>query len=162
MLELQYGVVIWTTIAFLIVVLILGKYGWKPVMKAIKDREDTIKDALESAEKAREEMQKLNASNDELLREARIQRDQLLKEARETKEKIVAEAKNTANAEASRLIENARQDIDNEKKAAISEIKKQVAVLSVEIAEKIIKNQLKADNNQEKIIKEAMKEISLN
>lgn len=162
MLELSYGVVIWTTISFLITIFILGKFGWKPVMKALKDRENTIKDALQSAEKAREEMKKLNASNEELIREARIERDQLLKKARETKEKIVAEAKEAASKEGDKIIVKAKETIENEKKAAVAEIKNQVAKFSIEIAEKIIKNELKEDDNHQKFIQEEMQNFSLN
>ncbi|MCH2214196.1 MAG: F0F1 ATP synthase subunit B [Flavobacteriales bacterium] len=162
MLSVSIGTVLWSSIAFLIVVFILAKMAWKPILASIKEREDSIDDALKSAEKAREDLSNLQSSNEELLKEARAERDAMLKEARATKDKIVSDAKERAEAEYSKIVSSAKEDIRNEKLAAITELKHQVADLSIHIAEKIIREELTADEKQQALINKYLEEAKLN
>lgn len=157
----DYGTIFWMLIIFGIILVILKKFAWGPILKALKDREKSIADALNSAEKARKEVAGLKASNDHIIAEARREKDLILKEAREIKDKIVAEAKIQANAETQKGIENARQQIIAEKTAAINEIKEQVAELSVLIAEKVIRKQLENPKDQEMLVKDLLKDLKL-
>ena len=156
------GLIFWTSLVFIILLFLLGKYAWKPILKSVKERETKIETALEASEKAREEMAALKSQNEDLRKEALVERDTLLKEAREMKDKIVAEAKNTAKEEGERIIESAREVITNEKMAAVTEIKNQVATLSIEIAEKIVKEKLSTDEKQKTLVDGLVKEINLN
>ncbi len=156
------GLIFWTSIVFLLLVFILGKYAWKPILSAIKTREQGIDEALKSAEKALNDMRELKAANEVILNQARAERDSMLKEARETKEAMLAEAKQKANAESDRIMSTAREQISNEKNAAISELKKQVAILSIEIAEKILKTELSNDEKQKALVSNLMKDVNLN
>lgn len=162
MLSVSIGTVLWTTIAFLIVLFLLVKFAWKPILASLKDRENSIQNALDAADKAKKEMESLHADNEKLLNEARAERDAMLKEARETKNKIVTEAKDKAKEEADNIIANAREAIQNEKMAAITEMKNQVAKFSIEIAEKILKDELSAKGKQEALIENAISDINLN
>jgi len=162
MLSVSIGTVLWTTIAFLIVLFLLVKFAWKPILASLKDREDSIQNALDAADKAKKEMESLQADNEKLLNDARAERDAMLKEARETKNKIVTEAKDKAKEEADNIIANAREAIQNEKMAAITEMKNQVAKFSIEIAEKILKDELSAKGKQEALIENAISDINLN
>src|SRR6476620_7760643 len=119
------GLIVWTTIVFLLLVVILGKYAWKPILSAIKTREEGITKALASAESALNDMRELKSANEIILTQARTERDNLLKEARETKDSIIAEAKHKAQSEADRIMASAREQIMNEKNAAVAELKKQ-------------------------------------
>ncbi|MFY9151738.1 MAG: F0F1 ATP synthase subunit B [Prolixibacteraceae bacterium] len=157
----DYGTIFWMLIIFGIVLFILKKFAWGPILKALKDRENSISDALNSAEKARKEVAGLKASNDQIIAEARKEKDQILKEARDIKDKIVAEAKNQANIEAQKSIENAKQQIESEKAAAINDIKKQVAELSVMIAETVIRKELEKPKDQEKLVEDLLKDLKL-
>lgn len=157
----DYGTIFWMFIIFGIVLFILKKFAWGPILKALKDRERSISDALNSAEKARKEVAGLKASNDQIIAEARKEKDIILKEARDIKDKIIAEAKVQANAEAQKGIEIARQQIIAEKDAAISDIKKQVAELSVMIAEKVIKKELENPKDQDILVKDLLKDLKL-
>lgn len=156
------GLFIWMIVSFLIVFFILKKYAWKPVINALKNREKSIENALHQAEKVKLEMEKLQSDNQKLLAEARIERDKILKDARQMKDKIIEEAKGQAQEEAKKLVETARLSIQNEKKAAIKEIKDQVAVLSVQIAEKLIKDKLSVDSSQSDYIDKLLNQIKLN
>ena len=158
----DYGLVFWMVLSFSIVLFILKKYAWKPILNALKEREKSIEGALKSAEKAKAEMAKLQADNEKILAEARLERDKLIKEARQMKDKIVEDAKALAQVEAQKMIESARQSITSEKKAAIKEIKDQVAVLSVQVAEKLIKDKLAASADQGEYIDKLLKDIKLN
>ncbi len=162
MLEVSIGTVIWSSIAFIIVALILAKMAWKPILASIREREDSIEDALKSAKKAREEMANLQSSNESLLNEARAERDGLLKDARVTKDGIIAEAKTKAEAEYQKIVSSAQDAIRQEKSAAIAEIKAQVASLSIEIAEKVIREELKSDEKQKELIDRYLQEAKLN
>jgi F-type H+-transporting ATPase subunit b len=157
----DYGTIFWMLIIFGIVLFILKKFAWVPILKALKDRERSISDALNSAEKARKEVAGLKASNDQIITEARREKDIILKEARDIKDKIIAEAKNQANVEAQKSIEYAKQQIEAEKTAAINDIKKQVAELSVTIAEKVIKKKLDNSEDQEALIEDMLKDLKL-
>lgn len=156
------GLIFWTTIVFLLLVFILSKYAWKPILNAVKTREQGIEDALAAAEKAKTEMQELKAGNEKILAEAKAERDALLKEARDTKDSIVAEAKAKATKEAERIMTAAREQITNEKNAAVTELKNQVAALSIEIAEKILRSELSSDDKQKALVNNLMKDVNLN
>ena len=156
------GLVFWTTLAFLIVLFLLKKFAWKPILESLKERENTIADALKAAENAKHEMAQLKASNEELLRKARDERDALMKEARDARDLIITEAKTKATQEADRIVAAARENIKNEKMAAVSELKNQVAVLSIEIAEKILRNELSKDEKQKALVNHLVEEINLN
>jgi len=136
------GLIVWMTVAFAILLWILGKFAWKPIMNGLKEREDSIDEALNAANKAREEMKEMKFSNEQLLKEAKGERDAILREARQVKENIIEEAKEKANDEANRIVENAKERIRFEKMAAITDMKNQLAALSIEIAEKIIRVEL--------------------
>lgn len=158
----EAGTILWMIIIFGIVFFILKKFAWKPILNALKEREDSIANALNSAEEAKKEVAGLKADNDKIITEARKEKDIILKEAKEIKEKIVAEAKDKANQEAQKSIEQARQQIQTEKDAAINDIKKQVAELSVLIAEKVIKKELDNKGEQEKMVDGLVDDIKLN
>ncbi len=156
------GVIFWTVIIFSILLILLRSFAWKPILNAVKIREDSIRSALKSAEKAKEEMHKLQADNEKIMAEARTERDKLMKEAREVKDSIIAEAKGKAEEEAKKLIESARQSIRNEKAMAISEIKDQVAGLSLQIAEKILREKLSNDTERKALIDRLLDDIKMN
>ena len=156
------GLLIWMMITFLIVLILLRKFAWKPILKMIKDREDSIDGALKSAENAKLEMQNLKSDNEKILAQARNERDQMMKEARDMKDNIVGEAKGKAKEEADKILASAREAIQNEKMAAITELKNQVALLSVEIAEKILKRELSDENKQKELIGDLLKDTKLN
>ncbi len=156
------GQMFWATLIFLLLLVLLKKFAWKPIMSAIKAREERIKGALESAEEVKQEMEKLKADNEEILKEARNERNKLLSEAREVKEKMIGDAKTMANEEANKIIETARLNIQSEKDAAISDLKKQVAFLSVDIAEKILQKKLEESKEQKQLIDKYLNKISIN
>lgn len=158
----DYGLLFWMVLSFSVVLFILKKYAWKPILSALKEREKSIEGALKSAERAKAEMAKLQADNEKILAEARFERDKLIKEAREMKDRIIEEAKTQAQVEAHKLIESARLSISSEKRAAIKEIKDQVAILSIQIAEKLIREKFAANTNQSEYIDSLLKEIKLN
>ena len=156
------GTIFWMIIIFGVVLFILRKFAWKPILNALNEREESIANALSSADQARKEVEGLKADNEKVIAEARKERDIILKEAKEIKEKIVAEAKEKAAQEAQKTIDQARHQIQAEKTAAISEIKKQVAELSVMIAEKVIKKELEKKGEQEKMVDGLIDDIKLN
>jgi len=155
------SLVFWTTIIFILFFLLLKKLAWKPILRAVKDREDSINNALESAEEARKEMQNLVADNERILKEARVERDSLLKDAREIKDKMIAEAKDEANSQSDKIIKQAKVSIENEKQAAIIDLKNQVAELSIGIAEKVIKEELSNKDKQIELIEKMLDEATL-
>ncbi len=156
------GLLFWMTLSFAILLFILGRYAWKPIMKMIKERERTIEDALLSAEKTKLEMANLHISNEKLLKEAKEEREMMLRDARKVKEGIINEAKQKAVNEANLIIESARQTIYNEKMAAITELKNQIASLSIEIAEKILTSELTDKDKQNQLINKFLDEVKLN
>lgn len=158
----EAGTIIWMVIIFGIVLFILTKFAWKPILNALKDREESIANALNSAEEAKAEVAGLKADNEKIIAEARREKEAILKEAKELKDKIVAEAKDKAAAEAQKTVEQARQQIEADKTAAINEIKKQVAELSVSIAEKVIRKELSNKAEQDKMVDGLIDDIKLN
>ncbi|HKL37147.1 MAG TPA: F0F1 ATP synthase subunit B, partial [Salegentibacter sp.] len=130
----EVGLIFWQTIVFLVLMLILAKFAWKPILGAVRTREESINEALASAEDARKEMQNLKADNEKLLQEARAERDEILKEARQLKEKMISEAEGDAQTKADNIVAKAKESIEMEKRAAMADIKNQVATLSIEIA----------------------------
>ncbi len=150
------------TVLFLILIFLMVKFAWKPILSALNDREEGIKNALDSAEKAKRDMENLQADNANALKEAREERDAMMKEAREIKTKMIEDAKEEAKAEADKLIANAQAAIQSEKKAAIADIKTQVASLSVEIAEKVVKEELSNKDKQLKLVESMLGDATLN
>jgi F-type H+-transporting ATPase subunit b len=155
LLSVSYGTVFWATVAFLVVAFLLKKMAWGPILKSLDERSQGIENALNEAERARQEMSKLQAGNEQLLREARDERDRILAEAKSLKDSIVGEARAKASEESTRIIEAARMEIDNQKKAAITELKNQVATLSVDIAEKLTREKL-SDSDKQKALNESL------
>lgn len=162
LVEPSLGLMIWTTLVFLVLLFLLTKFAWKPVLKAVKERESKIDDALKAAENAKLEMAKLKSQNEDMKQEAIAAREAMMKEAKETKDNIIAEAKNIAKTESEKIISSAREEIKTEKNAAMSEIKNQVAMLSIEIAEKIVKEKMGADDKQKALVDNIIEEVNLN
>lgn len=156
------SLILWTTIIFLIFLFLLRKFAWKPILGAVNQREASINNALAAAEKAKLEMENLHADNEKLLKEARAEREEMLKEARSIKEKMIADAKEEARLEADKMIAHAQAAIENEKKMAIAEMKKQVADLSLDIAEKVVKNELADKNKQMQLVDQMLGDAKLN
>ena len=156
------SLIFWTSIIFLVFFILLRKFAWKPILGAVKGREDSINEALSSAETARREMQNLTAENERILQEARLERDSLLKEAREMREKMIADSKADAQAEGARMIEQAKTAILAEKNAAMAELKSQVSSLSLSIAEKVLKDELSNKEAQTKLIENMLGDVKLN
>ena len=156
------GLVFWTVVCFLILLMLLKVLAWKPIMKAIHSRELSIEDALNKAELAKQEMARLSNENEQLLKQAKAERDAILKEAKELKDKIVNEAKSVAQEEGAKLIEKAKVEIDNQKAAALNEVKAQVASLSLDIAEKVLRKQFDNQQSQEALVGELLKDVKLN
>jgi F-type H+-transporting ATPase subunit b len=159
--EFSAGLFFWQIILFTLLLLLLRKFAWKPILHAINEREEGIKNALAAAEDAKKEMQNVTADSEKLLQEARAEREAMLKEAREIKEKMIADAKAQAQSEGEKMIAQAKQSIEGEKKAAIADIKNQVASLSVEIAEKVLQNQLDNKDKQLKLVDQLVGDIKL-
>jgi F-type H+-transporting ATPase subunit b len=155
------GTIFWMLLFFSFILLILKKFAWKPILNSLKDREKTIGDALHSAELAKEEMAKLKADNQKILAEARQERDLLMKEARAMKDKIIQDAQEQAQQEANKIVEAARHSIENEKKSAINDIKTQIALLSVTVAEKIIREKLDGNSKHNDLIDSLLKDVKL-
>ena len=158
----EVGLLVWNTIAFLVLAFLLAKFAWKPIMKGISDREKSIDEALNKAELARQEMARLSSQNEELMKQAREERDQILKEAKTLKDSIVNEAKTQAQAEGAKLIEKARIEIENQKKAALAELKGQVSTLSLDIAERVLRTQLDDKAKQQELVNNLLKDVELN
>ncbi|WP_457617010.1 F0F1 ATP synthase subunit B [Lutibacter sp.] len=159
--QFSLGLFFWQTVLFVGLVILLKKFAWKPILDAVNEREEGIKNALDEAENARKEMQNLKSDNERILKEARAERDTLLKEAREMKESIISEAKGEAQLQANKVIEQAKATIEAEKQAAIVDLKNQVAELSIEIAEKVVKRELSDKDKQEKLVEEMLKEVTI-
>jgi F-type H+-transporting ATPase subunit b len=156
------GLIFWTAVVFILLVILLKKFAWKPILTAVENRNESIENALKAAEKAKEDIETLTADNERILNEAKLERDALLKEAREIKDKVIAEAKDKAKTEAEKILVSAKEQITNEKMAAITELKNQVAELSIEIAEKIIKSELEDLNKQKELVTSAISDTDLN
>jgi len=157
-----FGLVFWTAVTFIFLLLILRKFAWNPILGAVSDREAGIKDALNLAEKAKMEMENLQADNQKLLKEARAEREAMLKEARELKNSMIESAKTEAKEEANKLVANAQAAIETEKKAAIADLKSVVAELSISIAETVVREELSDKSKQEKLVESMLKDATLN
>ncbi len=162
LLSPEPGLVIWSGLTFLILFALLRKFAWHPILDAIKERETKIEQALLSAQKANEEYKKMEEQKAKLAAEARQERDLVLKEARELKDSIIEEAKKVAQTEAAKIMDGARIQIEKEKANAINELKQQVAKLSVDIAGKILLENLQTNGQQEKLIEKYLKESNFN
>ena len=160
--DFSFGLFIWQVLIFVGLIFLLKKFAWKPILDAVNDREEGIKNALLSAENARKEMQNLQADNQRILQEARLERDNMLKDAREMKEKMVADAKNEAQVQGLKMIEQAKAAIESEKNAAMAELKLQVSTLSLSIAEKILKDELSNKESQTKLVEKMLGDVKLN
>lgn len=160
--EFSVGLFFWQTILFLVLIFLLRKFAWKPILSAISEREQNIEGALKSAEKARKEIEELQSKNQNLLNEARAERDKILKDAKSTKDQIISEAKNQSKVEAERILTAAKNEINTQKQAALTEIKQLVATYSLEIAEKIMRQKLAEDKSQQDLINQYLEEIKLN
>jgi F-type H+-transporting ATPase subunit b len=158
----EFGLLIWTLLAFLIVFYILGKFAWPAIVKGLREREAGITDSLATAERVRAEMAQLKSENEALLIQAREERAIMLKEARDTKDKIINEAKDHAKTEAGKIISDARAAIEVQKMAAITDVKNQIGTLVIEVSEKILRRQLENKSEQENYIKQLAGEVKLN
>ena len=158
----EFGLIFWTLITFLALLFILKKFAWKPILGAVSEREKGIRDALASAVEARKEMEDLQADNERILKEARVEREAMLKEARELKNKMIDDAKQDAKLEGNKLITQAQAAIQAEKKAAIADLKSQVAKISISIAEKVVREELSNPGKQEKLVESMLDNTTLN
>ena len=155
------GLILWTAITFLILLFILKKYAWKPILKAVTDRENSIESALLRAEAVREEMSRLTNENEALLKQARAERDTILAEATKVKNQIIGEAKEAAQKEGARQLEIARIEINNQKAIAMADVKNQVAALSLDIAEKVLRKQFEDQKKQDELVRDLLKDVKL-
>jgi len=160
--QFELGLFFWQIVIFVGLILLLKKFAWKPILDAVNEREQGIKDALLSAEAARKEMQDLTADNERILQEARMERDALLKEAREMKEKMIADSKQEAQVQGEKMIAQAKAAIETEKNAAMAELKSQVSTLSLSIAEKLLKDELSNKEAQTKLVEKMLGDVKLN
>lgn len=158
----DFGLLFWTALVFCLLLIILAKFVWKPILGAVNAREEKISDALELAEKTKAEMQALQASNENLLKEARMERDAMIKDAKETAVKMVEDAKGVAKTEAEKVLVAAKASINAEKAAAVAELKTQMAAFSIEIAEKIVKEELSSDDKQRALADKLAADINMN
>ncbi|MEQ9402581.1 MAG: F0F1 ATP synthase subunit B [Cyclobacteriaceae bacterium] len=156
------GLIIWQTVIFLIVFTILALFVWKPILSALKTREHQIEDSLRAAENAKEEMEQIKSDNEYLLQEARIERDQILKTAKEESGKIIDRAKAETSDITQKMIQDAQESIEGERRAAVKEIRELVASLSVEVAEKILREKLSDDKSQKDLVDKFIKEVEIN
>ncbi|MEN8201522.1 MAG: F0F1 ATP synthase subunit B [Bacteroidota bacterium] len=156
------GMIVWSTLFFLVLLFILGKFAWPAILTAVKARNESIRHALDAADRAKEEMAQLKADNEKILSEAKAERDALLKDAKEVKDAMIAEAKEKAAEEAKKLVQNARESIQAEKAAAINEMKTQMVTLSVDIAEKILRAKLDNNKAQKELVDKLLNEADLN
>jgi F-type H+-transporting ATPase subunit b len=156
------GLIFWMLVSFSLVMYVLAKFAWKPIMKGIHQREDSIEKALEAANDAKKEMLKLKAGNEQLLRDAKDERDALMREARKLKESILEEARIQAGEQAGRIVETARQNIQMEKMAAINDLKNQIASISIDIAEKLIGKELENKQQQQLLTEKLLKDVKIN
>lgn len=159
--EFSFGLFFWQLLIFIFLVLLLKKFAWKPILDTVNERESSIKDAMSEADKARNEMAAIQESNQKVLKEARAEREALLKDARNTGAEIVAQAKSDAKTEANKIISQAQEAIQNEKRAAVNELKNQVAQISLEIAEKVIDTELANKDKQAQLVDKLLKDSSL-
>lgn len=158
----EIGLIFWTGITFLLLLFLLRKFAWKPILGAVEERDNKINAALNAAEEARKEIANLASENEKLLNEARAEKDRIIADAKKTREAMISEAKAIADSEAKRMIETARASIENEKNAALTEVKNLVAGLSIDIAEKLLRKQFENDAEQQAFVKKHLEDIKLN
>ena len=156
------GNLFWTAVVFILLLALLAKFAWSPILSAVRERENNIQDALNQAKLARQEMSQLKEDNERILREAKLERDAILKEAREMKDKIVNDAKDVAKVEGEKMIANAKASIQTEKNAAMADIKNQIGTLSVSIAENILKQKLDSNEAQSALVESLINKSNLN
>lgn len=156
------GLIIWQLIIFVLLFVLLSKLAWKPILGSLKEREQSIQTALDSAERAKLEMANLKADNEKLLKEAREERDKILRDAREAANRLHEQAQADAKKNADRIIEDAKSIITTEKNAALREVKAQVAMFSLDIAERLIKKNLKEDKAQKELVETFIKDLKIN
>ena len=159
--EFSIGLFFWQSMIFIGLIFLLRKYAWGPILSAVNERETSIKDALDSAEAARKEMETLQTDNQRILKEARAEKEVMLKEARNTRADLINTAKEEAKAEAEKILIQAQEAIQNEKRAAISELKEQVASIATNIAEKVLQKELESNDKQEQLISQLLKDSDL-
>jgi F-type H+-transporting ATPase subunit b len=157
-----FGLIIWMTLAFGVVLYVLAKFAWKPIMAALKEREESIESSLRAADRAKEEMKNMVLDNEKLLRDAKDERDAILREGRRIREKMLEEAKERATNEANLIVENAKVRIEHEKKAALIDLKNTIANYSLEFAEKILRQEMEDKNKQKEYIERLLKEVRNN
>ena len=160
--DFSYGLFFWQVIILAITILLLAKFAWKPILAALAAREEGITNALLAAENAKKDMQNLKSDNEKLLAEARAERDLMIKEAREIKDAMIADAKSEAQAQGDKIIENAKAAIESEKNAAMADLKNQVSSLSLEIAEKLLREELSNKEAQTKLVEKMLGDVKLN
>jgi F-type H+-transporting ATPase subunit b len=158
----EIGLIFWTGVSFLLLLVLLRKFAWKPILGAVEARDEKINEALNAAEQARREISNLAAENEKLLAEARNEKDRIIADAKKTREHMISEAKNIADSEAKRMIETARVSIENEKNAALTEVKNLVANLSIEVAEKILRKRFENASEQQAFVQKHLEDIKLN
>jgi F-type H+-transporting ATPase subunit b len=156
------GLVFWTSLSFITLLLILRKYAWKPILRALKVREEYIEFSLKDAKQAKEEITKMAETRKQMMNTARLEREGLIREARELKDEIIEEARAAARLEASRMVEKAREQIDRERKEAVANIRQQVGLMSLEIAEKILKEELVSEEKQQSVIQKYLQQVDFN
>lgn len=159
--EFSFGLFIWQTLLFVGLLLLLAKYAWKPILTAVEERENTIKDSLEAAEKAKSDMEAVQADNKRILKEARAERDALLAEAKKASTQMINEAKDAAKTEADKIASAAQEAIQQEKNAAINDLKNQVANLSVDIAQKVLQGELADQAKQKQLVEKLVNDIEI-
>ena len=159
--EFSFGLFVWQTLLFVGLLFLLAKFAWKPILSAVEERENTIKDALDSAEKAKADMEAVQADNKRILKEARAEREALIAEAKKTSTQMINEAKEAAQVEADKISSAAQASIEQEKNAAINEIKNQVATLSVEIAQKVLQGELADEKKQQALVEKLVNDIEI-
>lgn len=160
--QFEFGLFFWQVLIFVGLILLLRKFAWKPILDAVNEREQGIKEAMLAAENARKEMMALKSDNQKLLDEARSERDAMIKEATAIKDKMIADAKTEAQVQGAKMIEQAKATIESEKNAAVAEIKNQVSSLSLEIAEKLLKEELTNKDSQTKLVEKLLGDVKLN
>ncbi len=159
--EFSFGLFVWQTLLFVGLLFLLAKFAWKPILSAVEERENTIKDALDSAEKAKADMEAVQADNKRILKEARAEREALIAEAKKTSTQMINDAKEAAQVEADKIASAAQASIEQEKNAAINEIKNQVATLSVEIAQKVLQGELADEKKQQALVEKLVNDIEI-
>ena len=159
--QFSFGLFFWQLIILVIIIFILGKFAWKPIVNALEEREDGINNALQAAEKAKLEMARLTNENEQLLKEARVERDEILKEAKALKDKIVAEAKSEAQESGKKIIEQAKKEIEDQKNKALAEVKNQVSSLSLDIARKVLTKEFENQTTQQAFVSDLLKDVKL-